>query len=38
MDLKEIEQEGIDCKHLAQDIDQWWVLENRIMIKGYRIS
>jgi hypothetical protein len=24
MDLKEIEQEDVNCIHLAQDRDQWW--------------
>jgi len=28
MDLREVEWEGVDWIHLAQDRDQWWVLEH----------
>jgi hypothetical protein len=31
MDLREIGWESVDCIHLAQDRDQWWVLANVVM-------
>jgi hypothetical protein len=31
MDLREIWWERVDCIHLTQDGDQWWVLVNRVM-------
>jgi hypothetical protein len=31
MDLREIEWEGAEWIHLAQDRDQWWVLVNTVM-------
>jgi hypothetical protein len=30
VDLKEIGLKGMDCIHLAQDMDQWQVLVNRV--------
>jgi hypothetical protein len=30
MDLMEVEYEGVDCMHLAQDMDQWHTLVNPI--------
>jgi hypothetical protein len=32
MDLREIEWEGVDWMHLAQDMDQWWADVNTVMI------
>jgi hypothetical protein len=31
MDLREIEWEGVDWTHLAQDRNQWWVHINTVM-------
>jgi hypothetical protein len=31
LDLREIEWEGVDCMHLAQDRDQWRSLVNTVM-------
>jgi hypothetical protein len=31
MDLREIEWEGVDWTHLAQDRDQWQALVNTVM-------
>jgi hypothetical protein len=31
IDLREIGWEGVDCMHLTQDRDQWWVLVNTVM-------
>jgi hypothetical protein len=31
MDLWETEWESVDWMHLAQDIDQWWVVVNTVM-------
>jgi hypothetical protein len=31
MDLREIEWEGVDWTHLAQDRDQWWAVVNKVM-------
>jgi hypothetical protein len=31
MDFREIEWEGVDWIHLAQDRDQWWALVNTVI-------
>jgi hypothetical protein len=31
MGLREIEWEGVDCIHLAQDKNQWWAVVNTVM-------
>jgi len=31
IDLREIEWEGVDCMHLAQDRDQWVAVVNTVM-------
>jgi hypothetical protein len=31
MDLREIGFGDVDCTHLAQDRDRWWVLVNTVM-------
>jgi hypothetical protein len=31
MDLREIEWEGMDLMHMAQDVDQWRALVNTVM-------
>jgi len=31
MDLKEIDREGVNCMHLAQDRDTWQALVNTVM-------
>jgi hypothetical protein len=35
MDLREIQWEGADWMHLAQDKDQWWALVNMMMNLGF---
>jgi hypothetical protein len=31
MELREIEWEGVDWIHLAQDRDKWWAVVNTVM-------
>jgi hypothetical protein len=31
MDLREILWEGVDWMHLAQDMEEWWVLMDMVM-------